>query len=211
MPSDVKARIPLAEAQPIAERLVALLAPACERIEIAGSIRRRQPDIGDIEIVAVPKFAEPVQDIFGMPAGEMANVLDVFCTGFRRAMILMDRPDKNGRPAWGPKFKRMVYGGIGIDLFSVIAPAQWGVIFAIRTGPADYSHQFVTAQGVTFRDSAGCLRAGLMPTGLHVHGGALYEDGVTDRLDTQRVIPTPEEPDFFAAIGEPYREPWERR
>ena len=35
----------------IAEKTKAQLAPYCERIEIAGSIRRKKPDVGDIEIV----------------------------------------------------------------------------------------------------------------------------------------------------------------
>ncbi len=39
----------------IAEKVKAQLAPHCERIEIAGSIRRKKPDVGDIEIVAIPK------------------------------------------------------------------------------------------------------------------------------------------------------------
>lgn len=45
----------LAQALAIAEKVKALLAPHCERIEIAGSIRRKKPDVKDIEIVAIPK------------------------------------------------------------------------------------------------------------------------------------------------------------
>ncbi len=43
------------QALEIAERTKALLAPHCERIEIAGSIRRKKPHVKDIEIVAIPK------------------------------------------------------------------------------------------------------------------------------------------------------------
>jgi DNA polymerase/3'-5' exonuclease PolX len=45
----------LEQALEIAEKVKALLAPHCERIEIAGSIRRKKPDVKDIEIVAIPK------------------------------------------------------------------------------------------------------------------------------------------------------------
>ena len=38
-------RWPLADALRVADDLKALLAPACERIEIAGSVRRRKPDV----------------------------------------------------------------------------------------------------------------------------------------------------------------------
>jgi DNA polymerase/3'-5' exonuclease PolX len=43
------------EALKIAQETVELLRPHCERIEIAGSIRREKPEPNDIEIVAIPK------------------------------------------------------------------------------------------------------------------------------------------------------------
>jgi DNA polymerase/3'-5' exonuclease PolX len=49
---------------PIAGRIVEALRPYCERIEIAGSLRREKPMVGDIEIVAIPR--RPV-DLFGEP------------------------------------------------------------------------------------------------------------------------------------------------
>jgi DNA polymerase/3'-5' exonuclease PolX len=44
-----------AQALAIAERTRAALAPYCDRIEIAGSIRRRNPSVKDIELVAIPR------------------------------------------------------------------------------------------------------------------------------------------------------------
>ena len=46
----------LAYAQQMAEALVELLAPACERIEIAGSVRRGKARPNDVEIVAIPRW-----------------------------------------------------------------------------------------------------------------------------------------------------------
>jgi DNA polymerase/3'-5' exonuclease PolX len=43
----------IAKATAIAERIKAELAPYTERIEIAGSVRRRKPEVKDIELVAV--------------------------------------------------------------------------------------------------------------------------------------------------------------
>ena len=51
----------LSEALPIAEKLKAELAPFCSRIEIAGSIRRKKPEVKDIEIVCVLKDANDVK------------------------------------------------------------------------------------------------------------------------------------------------------
>ena len=45
----------LEKAEKIARKYVDLLAPFCERIEIAGSTRRKKPEVGDIEIVCIPK------------------------------------------------------------------------------------------------------------------------------------------------------------
>ncbi len=52
----------LDKALEIAERTKKLLAPYCERIEIAGSIRRKKPEVKDIELVAIPKLEN--QSIF---------------------------------------------------------------------------------------------------------------------------------------------------
>ena len=41
----------LDQATAIAERVKAQLAPHCDRIEIAGSIRRRKSDVGDMRLL----------------------------------------------------------------------------------------------------------------------------------------------------------------
>ena len=47
--------IPLATADKIAAKIAAELIPFCDQVEIAGSIRRRRPQVNDIDIVALPK------------------------------------------------------------------------------------------------------------------------------------------------------------
>lgn len=54
----------LATAQHYAEQIVTWLAPQCERIEIAGSIRRGRPVCNDVDLVCIPKTKEE-KDIFG--------------------------------------------------------------------------------------------------------------------------------------------------
>lgn len=53
-------RIALASAERIATNLLRGMAPACERIEIAGSIRRNRALVKDIELVVIPRWAERV-------------------------------------------------------------------------------------------------------------------------------------------------------
>ena len=52
----------LADADKLAERIAAEIIPFCERLDIAGSIRRRRPVVGDIDIVVLPKHGQE-QDI----------------------------------------------------------------------------------------------------------------------------------------------------
>lgn len=51
-------RIPLAKAESLANRIVLALADCCDTIMVAGSIRRRMPDAGDIDIVCLPKWQQ---------------------------------------------------------------------------------------------------------------------------------------------------------
>ena len=57
-----KTNLTIAEVLPTATSLCEELADACDRLEIAGSIRREKKEVGDIEIVAIP--IRPV-DMFG--------------------------------------------------------------------------------------------------------------------------------------------------
>jgi DNA polymerase (family 10) len=47
--------LPLATADKFAARIRAEMEPFCERIEIAGSIRRRRPFVNDVDVVVLPK------------------------------------------------------------------------------------------------------------------------------------------------------------
>lgn len=54
----VKQTIPLEEAEAIAENIAYKISPFTDPILIAGSIRRRRPQIGDVEFVVLPKHKE---------------------------------------------------------------------------------------------------------------------------------------------------------
>ncbi len=57
----------LSQAQNLAERIIETMQPFCQRVAIGGSIRREKPEVKDIEIVAIPKFGDPV-DLFFEPS-----------------------------------------------------------------------------------------------------------------------------------------------
>ena len=189
----------LATMRAIGERLVETWAPACERIEIAGSVRRGAPDPHDLELVAIPRMqvAVAVRDMFRDTQTTMSerNLFDELLAEWKADGRLRDRPDKNGRGAWGPKFKRALTAeGVAVDIFSCGSPlgSQWGVIFAIRTGPADFSHALVTSR----------LDGGFMPVGMRVKDGHLWRNDI--------LVETPEEEALCRELGLPCWPPAER-
>lgn len=125
-----KSKISWNEAAGIARDLLAHLTPACERVLVAGSLRRRKPEIGDIEIVARPVM-RPVLDMFGDAISEESALDDALA---RLGVALT----KNGE-----RYKQFTFGGQQVDLF--IATAEtWGCVATIRTGSSDFSRWLVT-------------------------------------------------------------------
>lgn len=192
--------IPLREAGPLAESLRHALEPYCERIEVAGSIRRHRPLVNDIELVAIPRIDhDAAQGLFdvGPVSLEAHDRLEEAIVKLRKGGLLDLRAIETHRASGdvdllrkdGPRYKALVYGGLPVDLFIVRPPASWGVVFALRTGPGDWNIKLVTEAARRFR--------------------RVREGQVVDIRD--QVIPTPEEEDFFAAIYQPWVPPHERR
>jgi hypothetical protein len=75
MATPSKTRIPLARAEACAEAARALLASFCDRLEVAGSIRRRKADVGAVEPVAIPKPAPAPVDLFGTGSADFTHRL----------------------------------------------------------------------------------------------------------------------------------------
>jgi DNA polymerase/3'-5' exonuclease PolX len=192
-------RLLLSQAEAIAARFVALLAGTYERLDLAGSIRRQAPTVGDIEIVATPAVVERVErDLFGDVALTVhVDQLDARLTTL--AEIEPRRNERGGTLAWGPLAKFLTFEGANIDLFTPSAE-RYGWILALRTGPAAYAAQLVTPLGVRNRYG----RPGLLPARFASRDGWL-----THRVSGERIA-TPNERDVFRIIGLEYLEPWER-
>lgn len=153
------------QALTIAQRVLEELRPHCLRCEIAGSIRRAKPEVKDIEIVAIPK---PYNT--GLFADGIATVVEQW------------RKVKGELPC---KYtQRILPEGIKLDLFFA-EPGNWGLILAIRTGSADYSHNILADRWVK--------------RGYHSIDGYIHKNGVK--------IETPEEADVFALCDLPWTLP----
>lgn len=182
----------LLRAHHIAEHFCTLLEPACKRIQIAGSVRRRKLQVDDVELVAEPLIV-PVFDLFGEQVGErnlLNELLDVYKANGRLSLDDQVRRD-------GLRYKRFVHTeearAISVDLFIVTPPAQWGVIMALRTGPALYSKWLVTQRS----------KGGALHDDSYVRDGAVWYDG--------EPLPMPEEVDFFTFLGVPSLPPTDRQ
>lgn len=109
------------EAHALATRIVEQLRPHCDRIEIAGSIRREHPEPKEIDILCIPK-----SDVFGNRSREFASLVD----GWEKV---------KGDPYKG-RYAQRIVDGVLVDIF-MCHELNWGYQLAIRTGSSQYSHK----------------------------------------------------------------------
>jgi DNA polymerase/3'-5' exonuclease PolX len=152
----------------IAEAVKEQLAPFCHRIEIAGSIRRKKPEVNDIEIVAIPL---PYNT--GLFESGVASIINQW------QKVKGELPCKYTQ--------RMLPDGIKLDVFFAERD-NWGLIYAIRTGSADFSHNVLAKRWVRM--------------GYHSIDGYLNHKGVR--------IYVREEAELFERLGLKWVEPEER-
>lgn len=195
---------------PCAQELERVLAPACDRIEIAGSIRRGKPDPKDVELLVIPRLVEiSATDLFGnLERLGQHSVLDTALAElYFDGAYALDRD----LPRNGPKYKRLRHQASGtcIDLF-ITTPEGWGVQFVIRTGPADFSKALVTrARELRWHVTGGRLHK-------HAIESAAARNGNVVDVPCQKgdacplVVATPDEESFLVALGLRYIEPAER-
>lgn len=171
----------LAQAEAIAELVMFRLAPAVVRIAKAGSVRRMRPDVGDIELVIVPRYRDEPINLFET---RRASVLDDALQGEEWQVV-----------KGGERYKQvLVLDRFKIDMWIQPDPATWGVNFALRTGSRDFATWLVTSRE----------KGGALPAGMYVRDARLW------RCPEPRPLETPEEEDFFRAIGLEWVRPEER-
>jgi DNA polymerase/3'-5' exonuclease PolX len=167
----------IGEAKRIADKYVEILRSFCSRIEVAGSIRREKPEVKDIEIVAM-----------------LGSLVDL--VGF--SVIVNHWQKVKGEPI-GKYTQRILPEGIKLDLF-MANERNWGLIFAIRTGSAEFSHKVL---------ARGWVRAGYKSVNGMLRQNCFLQE-LVDKNKTQifgQIIDVREEIDLFNLIGVPYIEP----
>jgi DNA polymerase/3'-5' exonuclease PolX len=183
-------RYPWEQAYTVAACIAQELRPVCERVQIAGSLRRHKPDVGDIEILYIPVVHEE-PDPADMFRSIMVSLADGRIDGMIRAGILEKRLNVNGSAMFGEKNKLMrhIATGIPVDLFAATRE-NWYNYLVCRTGPSESNVRICEAA---------------ISKGWHWNP---YGAGFTAR-NRDCVVMDSEEA-VFAFVGLPYREPARR-
>ncbi len=105
--------------QLVAAEVIDRLSPYCQRIEVAGSIRRQKEIVHDIDIVLIPS------DLWNL----------------EHEVLGLARPFQPKMS--GAKLKRFDYNGAQIDLYFA-SPETWATLFLIRTGSVESNIRLCT-------------------------------------------------------------------
>ena len=181
--SSTNERIPLADAEVIAEMLGNALLPYCYRVEIAGSIRRRSETVGDIDLLCEP-IVTPVLDMFDQPTDDSRDLLTERLDWMVERGHIEKRLNVKGQQSWGQDLKRALFRGMRVDIRACRDRDTWGAWLTVSTGPADFNKALVTPRH----------QGGLLAPGLEIKNGfKVYRGGGQ--------IATPTEHQFFDALG----------
>ena len=97
------------KAKALSDEIVKRLEPYCQKIQVAGSIRREKPTVHDIDIVLIASDMEGIHK-------ELAGLGEL-------------RKDR-------PKIECVEYKGVSVDLYFA-TPRTWATLLLVRTGSRD--------------------------------------------------------------------------
>lgn len=175
----------------VVRELAPLLEPVCERLLVAGSLRRRKAEVGDIELVFIPRTEPFPVSLFEIGERSLADPL---LEALVRDGVLEKRRNSAGAVAWGQwnKLARHVRTGVPIDFFAATAATWWNYVVC-RTGPVSSNVAIATA----------AQRRGWKWNP--------YGEGFSRAIGLGREVhPIASEREVFEFDGLPYKEPWER-
>lgn len=171
-----------------AKEVVDAITPACERIIVAGSLRRRKLKCTDAEICYVPTFKTEKDGLFDT---KQVNQVDLIIEALIKDGILEKRKNALGSFVFGEKNKLMLHVAtrVPVDLFSTTLDC-WYSYLTCRTGPSTSNIKIASE----------AKRRGLkwLPYGR----GFEKADG--------EIIPIKSEADAFEIVGLKYLHPWLR-
>ena len=123
----------LEDAKTIADKFVLQIKEFCKRIEIVGSIRRKKPEVNDIDILLMPKSKEQLIQ-------KIKKISDV--------------------EVQGKKLIRAEYFGMQLDIYFT-DEETWGILLLIRTGSKEHNIklcQYAIKKGMKLSSAAGLIK-----------------------------------------------------
>jgi len=196
MSEKAKVKYPRGLALDVARDLLRYIRPLCERVVIAGSLRRGKAEVGDVEIVYISRYLDwpDPEDMLGRVI--RTNVMDHALSLMLKLGVIKRRLKENGSPTWGPENKLAVHCGSGmpVDLFETDAQA-WANYLVCRTGGEQTNTAIASAaKSIGWKWNP-------------------YGEGFTRMFgpDAGRVFTVREEKDVFEFVGLDYLEPNKRR
>jgi len=115
----------LGYATEMANRLVALLEPYCERIAVAGSIRRKRPEVKDIDLVIIPN-----------------SLSGLGITLLRYGEILTKR-----RLDSKTRIIKYRFRGVLVEIY-MANPQTWPMLLLVRTGSVSHNQMRGKSKGL---------------------------------------------------------------
>lgn len=120
---------------PTANWLYEELEPYFERLEICGSLRRKEDYIGDIELLGISKKSELYGQASLFSDGEMQHSTSLLNYISKYDVLRGNKPQSKLTTFLLPT-------GIQVDL-SFTTQDNWGYIQTLRTGPADFNQFYL--------------------------------------------------------------------
>lgn len=133
----------LSEAQKVAEGVARLFEPFCDRIEIAGSIRRQRPECNDVDLVVIPRVREQRDLLGNIERREnllLGSLVDYVSSNREWVKWTASRPMQEMGPV--PKADAKYFSITGrhaqIDFF-VATETTWATTLLTRTGSKEHN------------------------------------------------------------------------
>jgi len=149
----------LAKASKIALQLVDQLGPYCDRIAVAGSIRRQKPEVKDIDIVAIPSEDKLMKGGFFDQRSLVPTLAD---------------PRPNAIGPNGLRIASFKHQSAPVDVYWA-TPETWATLLLIRTGSKEHNIKL-------------CGLAKRRGFHLHASGDGLFRNGTRIAWESEQDI-----------------------